>query len=174
MEGRTAAEQCFDGVPTLLSTGAAIEGNPDMKRLHRIATGLALLSICTAGIAQSNLTPGQPGFRDNRIQAGIVIPFGNSGTAAERAPRVETWSEAGRQRGMPELRLQNDQGQTYGPPVRVGLALASEPRLMLNGREVPNQTDRRGVSTLGWIGIGLGVAVIGFGAFLINHVNSTS
>jgi hypothetical protein len=134
-----------------------------MIGLHRVTAGMALLAMGATVSAQSTFVPGQAGRRDNRVQAGIVIPFGSAGTSAERAPRLEAWSQQGWQRESAELRMRADRDPGEAQPIRMGITLNQRPRMMLNGREVPGQDDRHGVSTLSWVGIGLGVAVIAFG-----------
>ena len=42
---------------------------------------------------------------------------------------------------------------------------------MLNGREMRGQDNRHGISTLGWVGIGIGVAVIAFGVYTLDAFN---
>jgi len=139
-----------------------------MAGLYRFAAGLALLAIGTSAAAQSAFTSAQYSSaqsapRDNRLQIGIVIPFGHAGTSAERAPRLEAWSEAGRLRDASVLRTRAERELAYGRSAHLGLTLNQQPRLMLNGREVPHQSNRHGVSTLGAAGIVLGVVVIGLG-----------
>lgn len=142
-----------------------------MRNLHTFATGLAFLAIGSGAAAQSAYSPAQRDFRSGSVNAGIVIPFGGSGSSAERAPRLEAWSEPGRSHQGPELSLRSDREGAYGLPTRLGVTLASNPRMMANGREIPGQDDRHGVSTLGWVGIGLGVVVIAAGAILIAYKN---
>ena len=106
-------------------------------------------------------------MRDNRVQAGIVIPFGSAGSKAERAPRLEAWSDHGQPRDRSELRLRLYDAMAVRQPVRIGVSLDSEQRVMLNGREVPKQDNRQNVSTLGWVGIGLVVVLVLGAAFVI-------
>ncbi len=142
-----------------------------MAKVHAFSAGLALLAMGTSLSAQSTLAPGPFQQRDNRVNVGIVVPLGNAGSAAEQAPRLEAWSEAGWQRDRAQVRLRTDldQGQVQSP--RLGIALARQPRLMLNGRELPAQDDRKGVSTLGWVGIGVAVVVVVGGVALYSYAN---
>jgi hypothetical protein len=143
----------------------------DMNGLHRFAAGLALLAIANSASAQSNYTTGH---RDNRMQAGIVIPFGSAGSRSERAPRLEAWSEPGRSQGRAELPRQSNRDEAYSPPTRLGVTLAGQPRMMVNGREVPGQADRHNISALGIVGIVAGVAVIVVGAAVLGAFGSFS
>jgi hypothetical protein len=122
-----------------------------MNGLHRIAAGLALLAIAAGAGAQSAYSPTQRDLRGGGgVRAGIVIPFGNTGSAAERAPRLEAWSEPGRTQGSTEQPLRSDRDEAYGPPLRLGVTLTGQPRMIQNGQEAPGQADRRNVSALPW------------------------
>ena len=131
-----------------------------MAALHRFATGLALLAIGTSAAAQTQIGASPSGPRDARVQIGVIVPFGSAGSTAERAPRVEVWSDQREpaQRTTTPLRLDRDEPTVRR--VRLGVTLQQHPQLTLNGREMPQQDSRHGVSALGWAGIGLGVVVL--------------
>jgi hypothetical protein len=135
-----------------------------MKHFHRLASVLALAATGTSATAQSSNTLAQERMRDSRFQAGILIPFGSAGSTAERAPRLEAWSEPGTAR---TLRLRTDAASEFVQPVRLGITLNQHPRMIRNGQEVPGQTDRHHVSALGWVGITVGVAAVVVGAALL-------
>jgi hypothetical protein len=145
-----------------------------MNTVHRFSATIALLAIGTAATAQST-SSAQRDLRGSSVKVGVVIPFGGGGNRAERAPRLEAWSEPAGSRDSMNVQLRSDNSATYGPPAHFGMTLAGQPRMIVNGREVPGQTDRNGVSGLGWVGIGLGVAVLAVGVLLIgiqkSHLN---
>jgi hypothetical protein len=149
-----------------------------MNALHRFVAALLLLALGAAATAQSTSTMSQTGpqagMREARVQAGIVIPFGRAGTTTERAPRLEMWSDHGRDRNPAPQSLRSDADPGYGQPLRFGVTLGSEPRMMVNGREMPGQSDRRNVSALGWVGITVGVAALVVGAAVLGAFGSFS
>lgn len=131
-----------------------------MIKSQWLIAGLVGLSLSTGGLAQSNIGPSSADVRGTRVQVGVVIPFGGAGSKSERAPRVETWSEPVRidRAGAPLL-----SGDDVARPVRLGISLERQPQLMINGRAMPKSADGNRISTLGWVGIGVGVVVIVLG-----------
>lgn len=144
-----------------------------MRKMMMAGAALALAANGTSAIAQSNLASELPGRQEGRVNVGVVIPFGSAGSKAERAPRLEAWSERGRYEAASTLRIRTSP-QEEVKPVRLGVTLDGQTRLMINGREMPRQENKQGVSTVGWVAIGVGVAVLAFGVVLIDHVNNTS
>jgi hypothetical protein len=142
-----------------------------MAKVRAFSAGLALLAMGTSLSAQSTLAPGPFQQRDSRVNVGIVVPLGNAGSTAERAPRLEAWSDYRPQRSLPQASLRPDLDPSGARPMRIGVNFTGDTRLMINGREAPNQTDRKGVSALGWVAIGVGVAVIVFGVVVIDAFN---
>ena len=142
-----------------------------MRRIQNCLAILALSGLAAPAAAQSFDNTSRAGRSEVRIQAGVVIPLGGGGTAAERAPRVEAWSDHRAPRTLPQARLRFDQDPLAARPVRIGVNFSGASRLMLNGREMRGQDDRHGISTLGWVGIGVGVAVIAFGVYTLDAFN---
>lgn len=133
-----------------------------MKIPYHLAALLAAMAMPVSASAQS-FQPGNPaGVQDRRVALGIAIPFGKSGTEAEREPRLELSFDHRRQEaggfGIGDLAdLQHRRS------VRIGFNLSAKPQMMLNGRELPTFKDRKNLSDGAWIGIGIGtVAAIGF------------
>jgi len=97
---------------------------------------------------------------DGVVGVGLTLPLG--GSRQKAPPRVE-------------LRLTRDvvnvdgtRLSSRGIPLnetRIGFSLERDNRLLINGRPI-NKARRQGVSTVGWIAIGAGVALIG-GALLV-------
>lgn len=131
-----------------------------MKQFQLVLGIVALGASGTPASAQTFNDTAAPAPGEVRIQAGIVIPLGSGGSAAERAPRVETWSDHRQQRTLPQASLGHAYDQPRMRPVRVGINFSGDPRLMLNGREMPGQSDKKGISTLGVVGIGVVVVVV--------------
>jgi hypothetical protein len=112
---------------------------------------------------QTGLTQG-----DGRIMLGLVLPLG--GKKTERAPQLELRMTRDRV-GADGQRLL---GQNDSPFVsRISLSLDGQDRLFVNGRAV-QQDDRQGVSTLGAVAIGFGVAVLIGGALLVDAARDAS
>jgi hypothetical protein len=137
---------------------------------QRIAVALALLAIGTSASAQSAMGPRQQGPRDNRMQVGIVIPFGNAGSEAERAPRFEAWSEPGRYPDSAMLQIDRDAVMIQS--TRIGITLDRQARLMINGREAPQRDGEHGISGIGVAGIVVGVVVLAAAVFVIEYKTS--
>jgi hypothetical protein len=136
-----------------------------MKCAHLSLTILTSIALTGSASAQSFNNTALPGPNEARVQAGIVIPLGSGGTDAERAPRIEAWSDHRSQRPQASLRPDLDQPTTQ--PMRIGINFTGDTRLMVNGREALNQTGSKGISTLGWAGITVGVVAVAFGAALL-------
>ncbi len=143
-----------------------------MNNLYRFSTSLSLLSVSAAATAQSPYSSAQSDLRGSGVKLGVVIPFGSGGSKAERAPRLEAWSDHRSQRDEFQFRLRDD--RDLAQPLRLGVTLGQQPRMIANGREVPGQTDRKGVSALGWVGITIGVAALVVGAGLLGAFGSLS
>ena len=143
-----------------------------MTALFRCAAGLALAAIGTMAGAQSNIGATLSDPRDARVQVGVVVPLGGGGNTAERAPRVEIWSDqrSRSQRTQPRLRLDGDEPVVR--PMRLGVTLQHQPQLTLNGRELPRQDGRKGISALGVAGIGVVVVVIVLGIAVASSSNT--
>jgi hypothetical protein len=105
---------------------------------------------------------------EGRIMLGLVLPLG--GKKAERAPQVELRMTRDRLGGDGQRLL----GSHDTPFVsRISLTLDGQERLFVNGREF-RQDDRQGVSTLGAIAIGFGVAVLIGGALVYDAARDAS
>ena len=142
-----------------------------MGRLHNLIGAVIAAALATPAAAQNFDNGVQPRPPEARIQVGVVIPFGGGGTDAERAPRLEAWSDRPAQRQLPAATLGNDFDRPTVRPVRIGFNFSGPTRLMLNGREIPGQDNRKGISALGWVGIGVGVAVVVFGVVALDAFN---
>ena len=142
-----------------------------MVRSQFLIAALAVAAISTGAKAGPVDNLASSGPRDARVQVGIVIPLGGGGTDAEQAPRIEAWSEQRAQRPLPQARLRFDQDPNSSRPVRLGINFGGNTRLMIDGREMRGQDKHHNISTLGWVGIGAGVAVIVFGVFALDAFN---
>jgi hypothetical protein len=140
--------------------------------LRNYAAALALLATATGAAAQSTNTMSDTRMRDSSARVGIVVPFGSGGSKAERAPRLEAWSDHRSQRDEFQIRLRDN--RDVAQPLRLGVTIGEQPRMIANGREVPGQTDRKGVSALGWVGITVGVAALVVGAAMLGAFGSFS
>jgi hypothetical protein len=131
-----------------------------MAQFHKFACALALLASGSPILAQSTNTLTDAGLHGARARAGIVVPFGAAGSRAERAPRLEAWSEPGRQPSAAGMAASSTRDVFLARPIRIGVTLDRDARIMLNGQEAPRQGNRHGVSTLGVVGIVVGAAVL--------------
>lgn len=144
-----------------------------MKRVLVPLTILTSIALAAPAAAQSFNDTAQTGPAEVRVQAGIVIPLGGGGTDAERAPRLEAWSDHRAQRPVPQASLRPDFEQGAVRPVRIGINFTGETRMLVNGREMPGQDNRKGVSTVGWVAIGVVVVAAALGATYLALPRST-
>ena len=130
--------------------------------MRAITTVILSAALATSASAQSIAPQSGPLSRpEGVVGVGLTVPFG--GARHEEAPRVE-------------LRLARDSMNFDGSrqssmvgwqpmEARVGISLAPDHKLTVNGRSI--ETDRRqGVSTIGWVVIGVGVVAVAGGAWL--------
>lgn len=138
--------------------------------MRTITTAILGAALATSASGQSIAPQGGAFSRpEGVVGVGLTIPFG--GVRHREAPRVE-------------LRLARDsvnidggrQSSTTGwrsIETRIGVSLAPDHKLMLNGRPITNDR-RHGVSTLGWVAIGVGVAALAGAAWVVNAMNDAS
>lgn len=131
-----------------------------MNSAAKFAWGLAALASAGSAQAQSNLASSQNATHVQRANVGIIIPFGRSGSPSETAPRIEAWTDRARQDAGSRIRIADSGNRPAIKPLRFGLSLENQPRALVNGRVVMQPGNRHGVSTVGWVGIGVGVVVI--------------
>lgn len=138
--------------------------------MRAITTVILSAALATSASAQSIAPQSGPLSRpEGVVGVGLTVPFG--GVRHKEAPRVE-------------LRLSRDsvnfdgsrQSSTVGwqpMEARIGIALTPDHKLTVNGKSV--ETDRRqGVSTVGWVAIGVGVVAVAAGAWFYNAMEEAS
>lgn len=132
-----------------------------MKSLIAMVAALSLVAGATANAQQFSDT--SYGARDMRVGVGITVPLGG-GEGQRQAPRAElSVARDHISANGARLSLRANAPQ----PLRIGLSLEPQSRVMLNGRAVQGPVDdRRSASTLGKVGIGVGVALLVAGAAL--------
>ena len=134
----------------------------EVRKLHPLPALLAAIALPFPASAQSFQSGNPAGLQDRQIAVGITIPIGKGGTQSERAPRVEMTFDH-RRRDANGFQIRDVQGFNNKRPVRIGLSLSEKPQMMLNGRELPEMGNRKNISTVAWIGIGVAAAAgIGF------------
>lgn len=141
-------------------------------KLMRLQAGMIAFSlIASPASAQLSNNLASSAAVESRVQAGIVIPLGQGGSSAERAPRLEAWSEHRPLRDLPVPILRPSMDPAVLRQSRIGFSLGDQTRLLVNGRDVGQENGRMGISTLGWVGIGVGLAVLVGGAIASNGFN---
>jgi hypothetical protein len=140
--------------------------------MYRLLITMAAVTLPISASAQ-NYQLGDPISRQERRAAlGITIPFGKGGRESERKPRLELAFDH-RQHDANGLEIRDGVNQNTGNPIRLGLTLSKEPKMMMNGRELPKQNIRNNVSTAGWIAIGV-VAVGGLAYGFFQAMDASS
>lgn len=135
-----------------------------MNRSLKAIAFAAAAAFSLPAAAQVSMAEQQGGPRDSRVQIGVVIPLGSAGSDSQRAPRVEIWSDhrpAGAGAAPAPL---NPAAEPQIRPVRMGVTLQRQPQLMLNGQQMPQQGQRKDMSTAGWVAVGVvGTVAVVFG-----------
>ena len=132
---------------------------------------LVALGLSGQALAQSG-DPLRSGT-ERRVSAGIVIPLGPRGTA--RTPQLELRGTTIRHDGS-DLAVFGRDGwlPRRERTTRVGLTLEQSPRFTIDGRDMDARDDRHGISTLGYVAIGVGAAVIVGGLLFADAVRDAS
>lgn len=138
--------------------------------MRKFIAATALVAMVTSPVAaqQSDFRASGPAHGEGRVTVGLVLPFG--GRKAQRAPQVEL------RLARDVIRWDGQRESTMGGPIResrIGLTLDGTERLMINGRE-QRVEDRQGVSTLGGVAIGVGVAVVVGGLLMLDALRDSS
>lgn len=138
---------------------------------------VATLAI-PAPLAAQMLDPaGRPLDGSRRVSLGVTVPFGGpSDTAAK--PQLELRATAGDRRDVaaprnPDRIYLRAPNQRL-PEARIGFTLEAHPQLTVAGREIPASEDRRGISTIGLVAIGVVAAAVVGGLLFIDAVNDAS
>ena len=141
-------------------------------------TGVALavgLALPSAAMGQSFGTDGHA-LIERRVSLGLTIPIG--GNRAASPPQLELRASTVGQPSHRDLALR---GQRVASALyrsdrdsRVGLTLERSPRLTLAGQALPASERKLGLSTIGWVAIGVGAAAIVGGLLFIDAVNDAS
>lgn len=138
-----------------------------MRNIITLAALVAMMTATTTASAQQ-FSDTRYGAGETRIAVGITVPFGG-GERERQAPRVEL-SLARDRIAADGSRLSLRAGASQ--PLRFGLSLEPESRVMINGRPVQGPVDsqngeQRRASTLGKVGIGIGAALLVAGATIV-------
>lgn len=135
----------------------------------RIIGGLLIsAALTTSAVAEPMVYQSGMSRVDGVVGLGLTIPIG--GQHKKAPPRVE-------------LRLTRDvvnfdgtrQSSSSGirpNETRIGFSLERDNKLLINGRSL-DKSQRQGVSTLGWIAIGVGAAVIVGGVLLADALEDS-
>ena len=132
---------------------------------------IVMLGVSGPALAQS-ADPLRTGT-ERRVSAGIAIPFGPRGTA--ETPQLELRSTTVRHDGSDLAALGRDGWlPRCQHTARVGFTLERSPGFTMNGREMNAGAERHGISTLGYVAIGVGAAVIVGGLLFADAVRDAS
>ena len=134
-----------------------------------------IVMLVMVGVSGQALAQGADPLRtgtERRVTAGIAIAFGPRGTA--ETPQLELRSTV-RHDGS-DLAVFGRDGwlPRRERTARVGFTLEQSPRFTIDGREMDARDDRHGISTLGYVAIGVGAAVIVGGLLFADAVNDAS
>lgn len=132
-----------------------------MNKWSRTALAAAALALPAGALAQAFDPSGRPLGVDRRAGVSVTLPLGGP-AGSVRNPQLELRAVADH-RGSPAVDTRDGRGwlpKSQPREARIGLTLAEKPRLTIGGREVPQAESKIGVSTLGWVAIGLGATLV--------------
>jgi hypothetical protein len=130
---------------------------------------LAALALPAPALAQALDPAGRPAGFERRITAGVTIPLG-AGRGAAGTPQLELRAVGQRFDAADRARVR----PATMRETRIGLTLETQPRLTVGGQPVSTGQDKLGLSTLGWVAIGVvTVGVVG-GLLFIDALNDAS
>lgn len=111
--------------------------------------------------------------REARVSIGLTVPLGSAGTKAEQKPRLELGVDR-TTRDSSGHELRDPFALRPNRPMRLGLTLQEQPRLMFNGREMEPRSNEKNLSTGAAIGIGVVVVLVVAGAVLLDRMEDAS
>jgi hypothetical protein len=144
-----------------------------LRKIGFLASGSVALGLMGAPVmAQGvNVQPSGLHRAEGVVAIGLTVPFG--GGQRSDPPRVELRMSRDLMQADGS-RLSDRRGEAIGTRIGIALDRDGEHRLWLNGRLVAQDDQRQGVSTLGWVAIGVGVAVVGGGLLLFDALDDAS
>lgn len=133
--------------------------------IRSIMAALAVMAIPVHAHAMNGLTTNSVPAVGNKVSLGLVVPLGKGGKAHERKPRLELGFD---HRAKPQsMQLISSEFKASDErTARIGISLSKQPQLLLNGREMQFADERKNISTIALIGIGL-VAAAGVGVLVM-------
>lgn len=132
-----------------------------MNQWSHAVLAAAALALPTGAVAQAFDPSGRPLGVDRRAGVSVTLPLGGP-AGAVRNPQLELRAVADH-RGLLAADPRDGRGwlpRSQPREARIGLTLAETPRLTIGGRELPQAERRLGVSTLGWVAIGVGATLV--------------
>jgi len=133
----------------------------------------AALSLPGPALGQMLDAAGRPSGAERRVTAGITIPLGTGRTVTSK-PQLELRASSYRPAGAWEHTTSRPLARERTYESRIGMTLEPRPQLTVAGREVPEADRRLGLSTLGWVAIGVVAAGVVGGLLFIDAVNDAS
>ena len=148
-----------------------------MARISNIVLVAAAMALPASAMAQGLGPAGRPFENERRISVGLAIPLGGP-AAARTSPRLELRGSAVDQGNERSHGMPGDTVQRLFPnasrDARIGFTLEARPRLTVAGRELPESENKLGVSTFGWVAIGVAAAAIIGGLLFVDAVRDSS
>jgi hypothetical protein len=128
-------------------------------KMKAAAAGVLAASMASPTAAQSINPSLDPYQGETHVVAALTIPLGHSLDKRHVAPRAEIIARSRLPASTPEVVARDDERRWQER--RVGFTLGGQTALLINGQPVHKDNHRDGVSTLGAIGIGVGVVLVG-------------
>lgn len=148
-----------------------------MKRWSSGALLAAALALPPSAIAQTFDPAGRPLGADRRVSVGVTLPLGGSAGSAGK-PQLELRAVADHRAIRTVAGDRDSVGwlprSAQPREARIGLTLAEQPRLTVDGRELPEAERKLGISTIGWVAIGVAAAAVVGGLLFVDALNDAS
>ncbi len=142
-----------------MAYGSAQKGKFVQLAIRATLAASLIAGAASAASAQSLNAALNPAEGETRIVAAITVPLGHSHGNTSTAPRVELISRSRVPDGILPVVIRDEERRWQER--RIGFTLDGSDQVMINGRAIQlgGSEDRDGISTLGAVGIGLGVVL---------------
>lgn len=135
-----------------------------MDRKTKAALAALVAATFASGASAQSINPAlDPSQGDTRVLAAVTLPLGHASDRTATAPRFEIISRSRTSDGVLAVVARDEERRWQER--RIGFTLDGSDQLMINGRAVrfayEGSESGDGISTLGAIGIGVGILLIG-------------
>lgn len=130
-----------------------------MKKYVGACAGLLLVAMPNTPLAAQSINPALNGHQNEaRVSLALTMPLGHAADKRRTAPRVELIARSTRPDGILPI-VARDEDRRWQER-RIGFTLDGSDTFTINGAPLTKTEHRDGISTVGWVAIGLGTLVV--------------